>query len=110
MTPRVRATLESLWLLAEKPTEGWVWPAPTQSGHAEPSTFRKAHLAAFEVIAIEAAKRDRKPVRPFLLYDFRHTFLTRLGPVVTLGRWHGLLATLRSQSVPDTFTLERMLF
>ena len=43
MTPRVRATLEGLWLLAEKPTEGWVWRAPTQSGHAEPLTFRKAH-------------------------------------------------------------------
>ena len=79
MTPRVRATLEGLWLLAEKPTEGWVWPAQTESGHAEPSTFRKAHLAAFENIATEAAKHNRKPVRPFLLYDFRHTFLTRLG-------------------------------
>jgi integrase len=59
--------------------EGWVWPAPTQSGHAEPSTFRKAHIAAFEDIATEAAKRGRKPMRAFLLYDFRHTFLTRLG-------------------------------
>jgi integrase len=61
MTPRVRATLEGLWLLAEKPTEGWVWPAQTQSGHAEPSTFRKAHIAAFEDIATEAAKHVRNP-------------------------------------------------
>ena len=78
MTPRVRATLEGVWLLAKKSAEGWVWPAQTQSGHAEPSTFRKAHLAAFNAIAEEAAKRNSKPIRPFVLYSFRHTFLTRL--------------------------------
>jgi integrase len=79
MTPRVRAVLEARWVLAEKPTDGWVWPAETESEHAEPSTFRKAHLAAFEAIANEGVKHNRKPIRPFLLYDFRHTFLIRLG-------------------------------
>jgi len=79
MTPRVRATLESLWERASKPVEGWIWPAPTQSGHIEPSSVRKQHRAAFHLVAHEAAKHNRKPVRPFVLYAFRHTFLTRLG-------------------------------
>jgi integrase len=30
-------------------------------------------------MAAEAAKRNEKPVRPFVLYSLRHTFLTRLG-------------------------------
>ena len=58
---------------------GWVWPAPTHSGHAEPSSLRKQHAKAFETIAKEAAKRNEELVRPFVLYSLRHTFLTRLG-------------------------------
>jgi integrase len=37
------------------------------------------HAKAFELIAREAAKNNLKPVRPFVLYSLRHTFLTRLG-------------------------------
>jgi integrase len=79
MTPRVRRILESRWNFAYKPEEGWVWPAPTRSGHVEPSSFRKQHANTFKTIAKEAAKNDLKPVRPFVLYSLRHTFLTRLG-------------------------------
>jgi integrase len=79
LTPRVRMTLEILWDSAEKPTEGFVWPAETRSGHIESSSIRKQHAEAFDVIAKEAAKNERNPVRPFVLYSFRHTFLTRLG-------------------------------
>jgi len=43
MTPRVRATLESRWERAGKPAEGWVWPAPTRSGHMESSSLKKQH-------------------------------------------------------------------
>src|SRR5437773_790579 len=31
MTSRVRGVLEMRWERAERPVEGWVWPAPTQS-------------------------------------------------------------------------------
>ena len=93
MTPRVRAMLEARWDAAGKPEEGWVWPAPTRSGHVEPSSLRKQHAKAFETIAGEAAKRNAKPVRPFVLYSLRHTFLTRLGEsgcdVWTLARIAG---------------------
>ncbi len=45
----------------------WVFPAPTKSGHIEPSSLRKPH-----VNACKAAK-----VEQFDLYTFRHTCLTR---------------------------------
>jgi integrase len=69
MTPRVRAVLESRWEGAGNPTEGWVWPAPTCSGHLEGSSIKKQHARALKV----------SRVRPFVLYSLRHTFLTRLG-------------------------------
>jgi integrase len=93
MTPRVRAILEARWERSGKPIEDWIWPAPTRSGHIEVSSLRKQHVKAFETVAKEAAKNDRKPVRPFVLYSLRHTFLTRLGEsgcdVWTLARIAG---------------------
>ncbi len=83
MTGRVREILERRWLAAEKPQEGWIWPAPTKSEHAEPSTIKKQHRKAL---------KDSK-VRAFVLYSLRHTFLTRLGEsgcdVWTLARIAG---------------------
>jgi len=52
-----------------RPKEGWVFPAPTKSGHIEESSIRKQHLKALA---------DAK-VGHFELYCFRHTFLTILG-------------------------------
>ena len=69
MTPRVRALLESRWEAAGKPSEGYIWPAPTKSGHVEPSSLKKQHANAIKL----------SKVRPFVLYSLRHTFLTRLG-------------------------------
>jgi integrase len=93
MTPRVRTVLESRWEAAGKPEEGFVWTAQTRSGHVEPSSLRKQHAGTFKVIATEAARNDQKSVRPFVLYSFRHTFLTRLGQsgcdVWTLARIAG---------------------
>ena len=85
--------LEVRWDSLKRPQEGWVWPTPTRSGHVEPSSIRKQHAKAFERIAEEAAKKNEKPVRPFVLYSLRHTFLTRLGQsgcdVWTLARIAG---------------------
>lgn len=93
MTPRVRAILERRWEHAGKPVEGWIWPAPTRSGHIEVSSLRKQHAKAFDIVAKEATKNNQKPVRPFVLYSLRHTFLTRLGEsgcdVWTLARIAG---------------------
>jgi integrase len=69
MTPRVRAILEDRWQGAGRPEEGWVWPAPTKSGHIDHFSLRKQHQRALRASG----------VRPFVLYSLRHTFLTRLG-------------------------------
>src|SRR5262245_37936109 len=52
-----------------RPQEGWVFRAPTKSGHIEESSIRKQHLAAIAKAGLEH----------FELYCFRHTFLTILG-------------------------------
>lgn len=69
LSPRVRSILEGRWRAADMPGEGWVWAAPTQSGHIEPSTIKKQHNRALRLSG----------VRPFVIYSLRHTFLTRLG-------------------------------
>ena len=93
MTPRARTILETRWEAAGKPAEGWIWDAPTASGHVEPSTLKKQHVRTFKTLAEQAEIYNEKPVRPFVLYSLRHTFLTRLGEsgcnVWTLARIAG---------------------
>ena len=88
MTPRVRHVLETRWETAKKPDEGWVWTAPTKSEHIESSSLKKKHSGTFKTIN-KAVKEEnekatceaekQKPITPWVLYSFRHTFLTRLG-------------------------------
>jgi integrase len=93
MTPRVRTILEDNWERAGKPLEGWIWAAPTRSGHIEPSSLKKQHARTFKTLKEQGEKNNEKPVRPFVLYSLRHTFLTRLGEsgcnVWTLARIAG---------------------
>jgi integrase len=93
MSPRVRQVLEARWASVDKPEEGSIFPAPTRSGHVEKSTLKKQHKKVFEKVNEETKKNYDKPVRPFVLYDLRHTFLTRLGEsgcdVWTLARIAG---------------------
>jgi integrase len=88
MTARVRFILEKRWKAAEKPEEGWVFPAPTKSEHVESSSFKKQHAGTFTRINEEVKKENLKakteeekikPLKAWVLYSFRHTFLTRLG-------------------------------
>jgi integrase len=91
MTPRVRAILENRWEAAGKPPEGWIWSAPTRSGHIESSSLRKQHQRALRA----------SNVRPFVLYSLRHSFLTRLAEsgcdVWTLSRIAGHASLTMSQ-------------
>ena len=50
MTPRVRTILEDNWERAGKPLEGWIWAAPTRSGHIEPSSLKKQHARTFKTL------------------------------------------------------------
>lgn len=79
MTPRVRYVLEMRWESLDKPTEGWVWAAPTKSGHIESSSLKRQHKQTFQALAEHAKRDNQKPIRKFVLYSLRHTFLTRLG-------------------------------
>jgi len=56
-----------------------MWTAPTRSGHMESSSLKKQHRKAFKNLNEKAAKNFDRAPRPFVLYDLRHTFLTRLG-------------------------------
>ena len=69
LTLRVSALMKRRWENAGRPSEGWLWPAPTQTGHAEHDSIRVQHRNA-----LKASK-----IRPFVVYSLRHTFLTRLG-------------------------------
>lgn len=93
MTPRLRTVLETRWNEAGKPLEGWLWPAESECGHIDHSSLKKQHVKAFRIVNEEAQKNGLPPVTPFVLYSFRHTFLTRLGrsgcDVWTLARIAG---------------------
>lgn len=70
MTPQVHGTIQVRWQAAGEPRFGWVWPAKkAKVGHVVPNTIYEAHRKAV----------TDSGVRPFVFYDLRHTFLTRLG-------------------------------
>jgi integrase len=70
LTPRVREILSARWNDAGRPEDGWVFPAPTESGHIDHSSVKKQHRNALTLSG----------VRPFVLYSLRHTFATRVAP------------------------------
>jgi integrase len=85
LTPRIRFILETRWEFASSPREGWIWPAPTKCGHVNHASLKKQHARAFKTANAEATEKatssGTKPIllTPWVLYSFRHTFLTRLG-------------------------------
>jgi integrase len=68
---RVRGILE---MRSSQATSEWVFPAHTKSGHIESSTIKKQHAAA-----LKAAD-----VSPFVIYDLRHTCITRWAKTLPL--------------------------
>jgi integrase len=64
LSTRLKAIVD---LRREAATSEWVFPAPTRSGHIEPSSLKKPHHKACEAAGLE----------PVPLYTFRHTCLTR---------------------------------
>jgi len=62
--------IHARWQAAVKPQDVWVWPAPKASaGHMVPKSIYEPTLKAVK----------EGGVRPFVFYNLRHTFLTRLG-------------------------------
>lgn len=64
-SPRVLAYLDMRKATGQQ--DGWVFPAPTKSGHMGPSTIKKQHARALTTSG----------VTPFVLYTLRHTCITR---------------------------------
>ena len=97
MSPRVRQVLEARWIAAGEPEEGWVWPAPTQSGHVNHDSLKRQHRKALRI----------SQVRPFEVYSIRHTFATRLAPHLdawTLMRimgWSSIAIAMRYVHMSD---------
>jgi integrase len=98
MTPSVREILEGHWENPSCPREGWVWPAPTRSGHVEASSLKKQHQKTFKLVNDAAAAAGLQPIRQFVLYSFRHTFLTRVGESAHVSVW--ALGRLAGHSSP----------
>jgi len=81
MTPRVQAVLDMR--LSKAAGGEWVFPAPTMSGHMEPSTLKKQHAKAIEEatkILRKQTKREDVDFKGFELYTLRHTCLARWAP------------------------------
>jgi integrase len=81
MTPRVKAVLE---MRLSKTSGGeWVFSAPTQSGHIEPSSLKKQHanaIAEATRILRKESGSEEGSLEGFELYTLRHTCLTRWAP------------------------------
>lgn len=101
MTPKVRTVLETRWESAGKPIDGFVFPADTECGRITKSSLAKQEGRTFKVMAAFAKAHIQHPVKRFVLYSIRHTFLTRLGasgcPVHTLMRIAGHSSIAMSQ-------------
>jgi Phage integrase family/ATP dependent DNA ligase domain len=72
MTPRVRCILSGRHVGARSPAAGWIFPAPTEEGHVNHDSLKKAHAKAIRLSKIQ----------PFVIYSLRHTFATRIAPHV----------------------------
>ena len=81
MTARVKAILDMR--LARTNNNTWIFPAPTKSGHIEPSSLKKQHVKAIAEatrILREESGNENAELAPFELYTLRHTCLTRWAP------------------------------
>jgi hypothetical protein len=77
LTRRVRATLEARWHAHRCPAEGWVFAAPTQSGHIEGFSLLKQHR------------------RALLLSGFARSFSTLFGTRSSRGWGHWAMTPRR---------------
>jgi integrase len=62
------------------PVNPWVFPAPTKTGHVDGSSVKKQHAKAIKASGVAA----------FVLYDIRHTAITRWSKKVDAFTLHNL--------------------
>jgi integrase len=71
LSARARNILQARWENTGRPSEGWVWSAPTLSGHFEKSTLKKQHKKALRL----------SRVRPFCSLQLASHVLNAIGGV-----------------------------
>lgn len=92
------------WRNESGASNGWVFPAPTKTGHIDLSSLKKAHRKAVVKSGVET----------FVLYDLRHTCLTRwakyLDPATLkkLAGHESLATTMRYIHLNETETAKRL--
>jgi integrase len=82
MVPDVYLALKARHEVQGCPTEGWVFPTGSVSGHMEESSAKQWHAKALATVA-NAHKENPESnpeIRPFEPYCLRHTFGTRMAP------------------------------
>jgi integrase len=103
MVPAVLEVFRSRYEEQHQPKEGWVFPAPTRSGHVNQGSFRKQHAKALK----------NSEVAAFEPYCLRHTALTRLAEAgcdaFTLARiaGHSSISITQRYIHPQTDAIER---
>jgi integrase len=81
MVPQVYYALKARHDAQGNPSEGWLFPTGSRSGHLEESTDKKYHAKALEALAKAHKEKPEecREVKPFEPYCLRHTALTNLG-------------------------------
>jgi integrase len=114
MVPAVPEALKTRRTAQGCPSEGWVFPSGTKSGHFEQGSTKNHHDRA--VAGLEKARkknRDLPEIKPFEPYSLRHTVLTRLAEAgcdaFTLARIAGHSSILITQRYchPQADAIER---
>ena len=76
LTARSKGLLEMRHSAQGRPTEGWVFPAETESGHTNTGSLKGQHAAALKASGLALQKGSR--LEAIVPYSFRHSMLTRL--------------------------------
>jgi integrase len=114
MVPEVFEALKARRETQGWPTEGWVFPTASASGHMEEPSAKQWHAKALATLA-KAHKENpvaNPEVKPFEPYCLRHTFGTRMAPkcdVFTLARimGHSSITITQRYCHPQADAVER---
>jgi integrase len=114
LVPAVFTALKARQNAQGSPTEGWVFPAGTKSGHFEGGSAKNQHAAALKTVNAETEKKKEPPkLKPFPPYCLRHTALTNLAAAgcdaFTLARiaGHSSITITQRYCHPQADAIER---
>lgn len=114
LVPAVFSTLKARQNAQGSPTEGWIFPADTESGHLEGGSAKNQHAAALKTVNVETEKENEPPkLKPFPPYCLRHTALTNLAAAgcdaFTLARiaGHSSITITQRYCHPQADAIER---